>query len=71
MKKWILVYDGGEVVCSVQVEVDDSKLNMPEKVKISYNDVEYTIMYVMGMDYAIIIPEKKVGIEFSDNTYVH
>lgn len=71
MKKWILVYDGGEVVCSVQIEVDDSKLNMPEKVKISYNDVEYTIMYVMGMDYAIIIPEKKVGIEFSDNTYVH
>jgi hypothetical protein len=71
MKKSILVYDAGELICSVQVVIDDTKLHMPERIHISFNGTEYDIMYVMGMYYAIIVPALPALTEIEDYTNIH
>ena len=71
MKKSILIYDAGELICSVMVSTQNSTIGSVEKLRISFQEVEYDIMYVVGMDYAIIIPNLHNVPEISDFTNLH
>lgn len=71
MKKSILIFDAGELICSVMVEIDNTKLNTTGRIHISYEGKEYEVMYVMGMEYGIIVPALIHVTEITDFTNLH
>jgi hypothetical protein len=71
MKRAIFVYDAGILLCTVDVNIDDSTMNTSERIFISYQGQEHEVAYIMGMDYGIIVPPLIVGMQFHDDTHIH
>ena len=75
-KKNIMIYDAGTLVCTVDITIDMSMKQNPihEQItilKVQYGGINYEVLYLVGMDYGIIIPEMKNPMEFSDDVNIH
>ncbi len=61
----------GTLICAVTVAVKEDLMNSPTKIRIICDDKEYNILYYVGMDYGIVLPEETPGIVFKDDVNMH
>jgi len=58
MKKTILVFDAGKCVGELEIEERSSDhANVMAIVKANINGKEIDVLYILDMDYGIVIPE--------------
>lgn len=65
-KKRVLIMDSGKHICTIHIVIDPERLNLVDRMPVNFNGEVLDVVYVVGMDYGIIVPTQIKSMYFYD-----